>query len=245
VHDKKISSSVIGTTRNNNLAEIVLPRTNYAEQLETRWLTGIPSGQIFISTNGSPPLMTAGQCLAQADQVLTLDPNSFPGIQALVQGPVLTALEHLNAWEVIIAILVALYFAQRGSALTEQALSWGFRRLPWFSKGAKDSHPATMFGLVVRFKCKDQASAEAYDRLAAETIEAIKAHEPRTVMYASHRVKGQPLQRIFYELYRDEHAFHAHEAAPHTQRYRAERDQYLTAIEVDWLALQIGKGTGG
>ena len=71
-----------------------------------------------------------------------------------------------------------------------------------------------MFGLCVRFTCKDEASAEAYDRLVAETIEAIKTDEPGTLVYASHLVDGQPLQRIFYELYRDKAAFDAHEAAP-------------------------------
>ena len=60
-----------------------------------------------------------------------------------------------------------------------------------------------MFGLCVRFTCKDQASAEAYDRLVAETVEGIKASEPGTLVYACHLVEGQPLQRIFYELYRD------------------------------------------
>jgi hypothetical protein len=45
-----------------------------------------------------------------------------------------------------------------------------------------------MFGLCVRFTCKDQASAEAYDRLVAETVEAIKANEPGTLVYASHLV---------------------------------------------------------
>ena len=102
-----------------------------------------------------------------------------------------------------------------------------------------------MFGLCVRFTCKDQASAEAYDRLVAETVEGIKAAEPGTLVYASHRVEGQPLQRIFYELYRDRAAFEAHEAAPHTRRYLAERDQYLERTEVDWLTLQAGQGTGG
>jgi quinol monooxygenase YgiN len=101
-----------------------------------------------------------------------------------------------------------------------------------------------MFGLCVRFTCKDEISAEMYDRLVAETIEAIKVHEPGTLVYASHLVDGQPLQRIFYELYRDEHAFHAHEAAPHTRRYLDEREQYLASTEVDWLTLQTGKGTG-
>jgi quinol monooxygenase YgiN len=102
-----------------------------------------------------------------------------------------------------------------------------------------------MFSLFVRFTCKDEASAEAYDRLVAETVEAIKASEPGTLVYASHLVEGQPLQRIFYELYRDRAAFEAHEAAPHTRRYLAERKQYLTATEVDWLTLQTGKGTRG
>jgi quinol monooxygenase YgiN len=102
-----------------------------------------------------------------------------------------------------------------------------------------------MFGLCVRFTCKDEASAEAYDRLVAETIEAIKTNEPGTLVYASHLVDGQPLQRIFYELYRDRAAFDAHETAPHTRRYLDERGQYLASTEVDWLTLQAGKGTSG
>jgi quinol monooxygenase YgiN len=102
-----------------------------------------------------------------------------------------------------------------------------------------------MFGLCVRFTCKDQTSAEAYDRLVAETIEAIKINEPGTLVYASHLVDGQPLQRIFYELYADEAAFEAHGAAPHTRRYLEQRDQYLASTEVDRLILQTGKGTGG
>lgn len=102
-----------------------------------------------------------------------------------------------------------------------------------------------MFGLFVRFTCKDEAAAAAYDQLVAKTIEAIKANEPGTLLYASHLVDGQPLQRIFYELYQDKAAFEAHEAAPHTRRYLDERGQYLASTEVDWLTLQAGKGTGG
>ena len=102
-----------------------------------------------------------------------------------------------------------------------------------------------MFGLCVRFTCKDQASAEAYDQLVAETVEAIKANEPGTLVYATHTVEGQPLQRIFYELYRDRAAFEAHEASPSTRHYLEQRDQYLASTEVDWLTLQTGKGTDG
>ncbi len=55
---------------------------------------------------------------------------------------------------------------------------------------------------------------------------------------------GKPLQRIFYELYRDKAAFETHEAASHTRRYLHERDQYLAGTEVDWLTLQTGKVRG-
>jgi quinol monooxygenase YgiN len=101
-----------------------------------------------------------------------------------------------------------------------------------------------MFGLSARFTCRDEASAQAYDQLVAETVEGIRAHEPGTLVYAVHTVAGEPLQRVFYELYRDRAAFDAHEAQPHSRRYLAERDQYLASTEVDWLTLQTGKGTG-
>jgi quinol monooxygenase YgiN len=101
-----------------------------------------------------------------------------------------------------------------------------------------------MFGLCVRFTCKDEASAQAYDRLVAETVECIKASEPGTLVYACHRVEGEPLRRVFYELYRDRAAFDAHSGAAHVRRYLTEREQYLAATEVDWLTLQTGKGTG-
>ena len=102
-----------------------------------------------------------------------------------------------------------------------------------------------MFGLFVRFTCKNEAAVEAYDKLVAETLEGIKANEPGTLVYVSHMVEGQPLQRIFYELYRDRAAFEAHEASPHTRRYLEARDQFLASTEVDWLTLQAGKGIEG
>jgi quinol monooxygenase YgiN len=102
-----------------------------------------------------------------------------------------------------------------------------------------------MLALHVRFTLHDQAAAEAYDRLAAETIEGIRSGEPGTIVYAVHAVDGHPLQRVHYELYADRAAFEAHEAAPHTRRYLAERSAYLASTEVDWLTLQAGKGTGG
>lgn len=99
-----------------------------------------------------------------------------------------------------------------------------------------------MFGLMVRFTCKDEAAAAAFDDLVARTGEQIRAHEPGTVVYAVHRVDGRPLERMFYELYRDKDAFAEHESKNHVRAFLAERDQYLSATEVDRLDFVSGKG---
>jgi quinol monooxygenase YgiN len=102
-----------------------------------------------------------------------------------------------------------------------------------------------MFGLSVRFTCKDADSAAGFDELVAETVPLISEREPGTLVYAVHTVEGKLLQRIFYELYRDRTAFDAHEEQPHTRRMLAEREQFLASVEVDFLTMQIGKGTDG
>jgi quinol monooxygenase YgiN len=102
-----------------------------------------------------------------------------------------------------------------------------------------------VFGLSVRFTCRDLEGAGAFDKLVAETVTQIKENEPGTLVYAVHTVEGKPLERIFYELYRDRAAFDAHEEQAHTQRMLAEREQFLASVEVDFLTLQVGKGTDG
>ena len=90
---------------------------------------------------------------------------------------------------------------------------------------------------------RNQPGRPTFDRLVAETIEQIRLHEPGTIVYASHRVDGKPLERIFYELYADRAAFDAHEQTEHTRRFLAAREDLLASVEVDWLRLQAGKGT--
>ncbi|MER7044165.1 antibiotic biosynthesis monooxygenase [Streptomyces jumonjinensis] len=102
-----------------------------------------------------------------------------------------------------------------------------------------------MFGLMVRFTCKDESAAAGFDALAARTGEQIRAHEPGTLVYAMHRVDGRPLERIFYELYRDEEAFGTHESQPHIRTFLAERERYLSTAEVDRLRFLSGKGVNG
>lgn len=102
-----------------------------------------------------------------------------------------------------------------------------------------------MFGLMVRFTCKDETTADAFDQLVGETIGKIETEEPGTLVYAVHRVDGQPLQRIFYELYRDRAAFDTHEEQEHVRRFLGAREALLASVEVDWLDLQVGKGPTG
>lgn len=81
--------------------------------------------------------------------------------------------------------------------------------------------------------------------LVAETVPQIREHKAGTVVYAVHTVEGKPLERIFYELYRDKAAFDAHEEQEHTRRFLHARGQFLTSVDVDRLTLQAGKGTDG
>ncbi len=99
---------------------------------------------------------------------------------------------------------------------------------------------AEPFALVVRFTVRPEATA-AFDALVAHTAVGIREREPGTLVYACHRVQGQPRQRIFYEMYRNQAAFEAHESQPHTRRFLAEREQMLESTEVDFLSRPEGK----
>jgi quinol monooxygenase YgiN len=102
-----------------------------------------------------------------------------------------------------------------------------------------------MFGLMVRFTCKDEAAATAFDDLVAKAGEQIRTREPGTLIYTVHRVDGQPLQRIFYELYRDEDAFAVHESQDYVKVFLSAREQHLASVEVDRLDFVSGKGVNG
>jgi quinol monooxygenase YgiN len=102
------------------------------------------------------------------------------------------------------------------------------------------SEDAKPFALVVRFTVRPGAEAQ-FDALVTETAAGIRHSEPGTLVYACHRVEGEPRQRIFYELYRDRAAFDAHEQSPHTRRFLDDREPLLESKAVDFLFLADGK----
>lgn len=99
-----------------------------------------------------------------------------------------------------------------------------------------------MFALVVRFDVRPGSEAD-FDRLVATTTARIRAEEPGTLLYLCHTVRGQPGARIFYELYRDNAAFQAHEVQPHIKEFHAQREPYMAGPErVEFLDRLDGKG---
>ncbi|MGC0416324.1 putative quinol monooxygenase [Embleya sp. AB8] len=91
------------------------------------------------------------------------------------------------------------------------------------------------FGLNVRFTARDETAVRSFDALVTETLVGIREQEPGTLVYVSHAVEGQPLQRIFYELYVDREAFDRHEQQPHIRRFLAAREAFVDSVEVDFL----------
>ena len=91
-----------------------------------------------------------------------------------------------------------------------------------------------MYALVVRFDVLADRLSE-FDRLVADTIDEVTAHEPETLTYVSTGVEGDDTARVFIEIYADEAAFAAHENQPHTQRFLIERESMLASMRVERL----------
>lgn len=90
-----------------------------------------------------------------------------------------------------------------------------------------------MFALVVRFTVLPD-HLQAFDALATDTLAQIARHEPDTLVYLNHQHAERPHERVFYECYRSEESFDAHEAQAHTIRFLHERSQYLAGPPDVW-----------
>ncbi|SEU39889.1 putative quinol monooxygenase [Nonomuraea wenchangensis] len=97
-----------------------------------------------------------------------------------------------------------------------------------------------IYGLLTVFTIMDGAG-EAFDRLAEATVEGVRRGEPDTLVYACHSVKSAPLQRIVYELYRDEVAYRDHQRQPHVERFVTERQSMVLATNVIELDVNAAK----
>ncbi|WP_432174621.1 hypothetical protein [Streptomyces sp. Tue6028] len=109
---------------------------------------------------------------------------------------------------------------------------------------ADDCAKSSGFALVVELYLKDAAAARAYDRLVARTVPKIQAHEPNTLVYTENQPVGGRIDRVQYELYRDEAAFTFHSNASYIQEYVAEREKYIVGYKVTKYCLVDGFDRG-
>nr|BFE85589.1 hypothetical protein GCM10020093_081900 [Planobispora longispora] len=98
----------------------------------------------------------------------------------------------------------------------------------------------SIYGLLTVFTLID-GTGEGFDRLAEDTVEAVRQNEPDTLIYTCHSVKSAPLQRIIYEIYRDEVAYAEHQRQPHAERFVAERQNMVLATNVIELNVNAAK----
>jgi quinol monooxygenase YgiN len=127
-----------------------------------------------------------------------------------------------------------------GAALTGAALA-GAEFAPQASAGGSPAAtPARPYGRILIFTLLDDRVAD-FDRLAEQTAEEIRTGEPDTLVYVIHLVPNAPMQRIFYEIYRDRAAFESHESQPYMQRFVAERRSCVLATNVIELRLKYAK----
>ena len=112
--------------------------------------------------------------------------------------------------------------------------------LPASAAGPPAVAAARPYGRILIFTVLEDRVAE-FDRLAEETAEHVRTGEPDTLVYVIHLVPNAPMQRIFYEIYRDRAAFDSHESQPYMQRFVAERRECVLATNVIELRVKYAK----
>jgi len=100
--------------------------------------------------------------------------------------------------------------------------------------------PAPPYGRILIFTLLDDRAAD-FDRFAEQAAEEVRTREPDTLVYVIHLVPNAPLQRIFYEIYRDRAAFDRHENQPYVQRFVADRRACVLATNVIELRVKYAK----
>jgi quinol monooxygenase YgiN len=106
--------------------------------------------------------------------------------------------------------------------------------------GAPRPDAAPPYGRILIFTLLDDRVAD-FDRLAEQAAEEVRVREPDTLVYVIHTVPNAPMQRIFYEIYRDRAAFDSHENQPYMKRFVADRRGCVLATNVIELRLKYAK----
>ena len=98
------------------------------------------------------------------------------------------------------------------------------------------------YGLIAIYTLLEDRVAD-FDRVAEQAAEQVRASEPDTLVYVIHTVPKAPMQRIFYEVYRDRAAYEHHEQQSYVKRFVTARRPYVLATNVIELRLKYAKVT--
>lgn len=98
----------------------------------------------------------------------------------------------------------------------------------------------SLFGLIAIYTLVE-GGGDDFDRLAERTVEAVRRNEPDTLLFVVHTVPNAPLQRIFYEVYRDRMAYKDHRMQPEVEDFFAKHRPYVLATNVIELDLRYAK----
>lgn len=100
------------------------------------------------------------------------------------------------------------------------------------------------YGLIVRFDLLDAALNSRSRGGVRRADDRDGGHdsyeEPGTLAYIVHTELTSPGIRVFYELYREEAAFDAHEEGAHVRRFLSERGQHLRRDPKVWRVRPCG-----
>ena len=97
-----------------------------------------------------------------------------------------------------------------------------------------------LYGLIAIYTLADGQDAE-FDELAERIVEQVRSHEPDALVYAVHSVPNAPMQRIFYEVYRDQTAYEEHKRQSYIHQFDLDRARFVLATNVIELGTQQAK----
>jgi len=96
------------------------------------------------------------------------------------------------------------------------------------------------YGQIAIYTLLEHGAAE-FDRLAEHVVEQVRALEPGTLVYVVHGVPSAPLQRILYEVYRDQAAYDEHTRQAYIQEFEVGRRPLVLATNVIELGVRQAK----
>ena len=99
---------------------------------------------------------------------------------------------------------------------------------------------ARLYGQIAIYTLLE-GRAEEFDRLAQDVVAKVKAREPETLVFVMHGVPSAPMQRILYEVYRDQAAYEHHAEQAYVQAFEEQRKPFVLATNVIELGVRQAK----